>query len=731
MSDYAEFLETKGITVSSVGPTEPGDTHPMLFPFQRDLVRWAVRKGRAALFADTGLGKTLMQLEWARLIGETTLIVAPLSVARQTAREAERIGLDVVYSRDGTVHPLTITNYEMVGHFNAADFGAVVLDESSILKALDGKTRRMLTEMFAATPYRLACTATPAPNDIAELGNHAEFLGIMPHHEMLSAFFVHGSAGPGEKDGWRLKGHASDAFFRWLASWGMAVRRPSDLGYEDDGFALPPLTIRPEFIPSDYVPEGQLFFGGLKGVTDRAQVRKATIEGRVDRVAGIVNASDEQWIVWHGLNAEGDALADAIPGAVMVEGSQSPEDKATALEAFQDGAYRVLITKPSIAGFGMNFQNAHRMAFVGLSDSWESYYQSIRRCWRFGQKEPVEAVVVLSDAEAAIYENVMHKEREALEMQDKLIAHVAAFERDEIAGLPSTFVYETDDTRKDGWHVMLGDSVERVRELADESVDLSVFSPPFMSLFTYSPSERDIGNARDGDEFWNHFGFLVDDLLRVTKPGRNCAVHVQQVPTTVAHDGVTGLRDFRGDVIRGFIDRGWVFHGEVTIDKDPQAQAIRTKAKGLLFVQKDRDRSWLRPAFADYILVFRKPGENAEPIRSDEVSNEDWIEWARPIWYGIRESQTLNAAEAREQADERHIAALQLETVKRCVLLWSNAGDVVLDPFTGIGTTGYVAVQNGRQFIGCELKRSYYEAAVRNIERASNIQTLGLVTDVA
>ena len=729
MTEYADFLTTKRLRVDNVGVTEPGEVNPLLFPFQRDLVRWAVRKGRAALFADTGLGKTFMQLEWARLIGTPTLIVAPLSVARQTIREASKLGLDVVYSRDGGVWPLTITNYEMLEHVDPAQFGAVVLDESSILKSLDGKTRRMLTEMFAKTPYRLACTATPAPNDIAEIGNHAEFLGIMSHAEMLSAFFVHGSLGEGEKDGWRLKGHAEDAFFQWLASWGMAVRRPSDIGYDDEGFALPPLTIRPEFVATDYVPDGQLFFGGLKGVTDRAAVRKNTVSDRVRLAADLVNYSDDQWIVWHGLNAEGDALLAAIPGAVMVEGSQSPEAKAAALEAFQDGQYRVLITKPSIAGFGMNFQNAHRMAFVGLSDSWESYYQSIRRCWRFGQTHPVEAVVVLSDAESAIYENVMRKEEEAKVMQERLIEHVAAFERHELEDRPDEFVYETGETSGEGWRVMLGDSVERIREVPDASIDLSVFSPPFMSLFTYSPSERDIGNARSGDEFWGHFGYLIDDLLRVTKPGRNCAVHVQQVPTTVAHDGVTGLRDFRGDVVRGFVDRGWVFHGEVTIDKDPQAQAIRTKAKGLLFVQKERDRSWLRPAFADYILVFRRPGENAEPIRSDEVSNEDWIEWARPIWYGIRESATLNAAEAREDADERHIAALQLETVRRCVLLWSNAGDTVLDPFTGIGTTGYVAIQNGRKFIGCELKRSYYEAAVRNIGRASNVMTLGL--DVA
>lgn len=285
---YAEFLATKRPVVQAVGPSEPGAANPILFPFQADLVRWAVRKGRAALFADTGLGKTFMQLEWARLMGEPTLIVAPLSVARQTIAEGRKLGLDVTYSRDGSVSGLlTITNYEMVGAFDPDAFGSVVLDESSILKALDGKTRKRLTEMFAGTKYRLACTATPAPNDLAEIGNHAEFLGVMSHREMLSAFFVHGSDDAG-KDGWRLKGHAEDAFFRWLASWGMAVRTPSDIGHSDAGYVLPPLTITPHFVVSDYVPQGQLFFGGLKGITDRSRVRKATVDGRVAEVLRLV-----------------------------------------------------------------------------------------------------------------------------------------------------------------------------------------------------------------------------------------------------------------------------------------------------------------------------------------------------------------------------------------------------------------------------------------------------------
>jgi len=724
---YAAFLASKRLTSPVVGRDLDGMApHPRLFPFQSAIVRWAVRKGRAAVFADTGLGKTFIQLEWARLLGERTLIVAPLSVARQTIREAQKIGLIVRYSRDGTpLAPITITNYEMVEHFDPAKFGAVVLDESSILKALDGKTRRRLTEMFADTPLRLCCTATPAPNDLAEIGNHAEFLGVLTHREMLSAFFVHGSDDSG-KDGWRLKGHAEEAFFRWLASWGMAVRMPSDIGFSDEGYALPPLSIEPSFIPTDYVPEGQLFFGGLKGITDRVAVRRQTLEARCAEAARLVSGSADQWLVWHGLNDEGERLASLIPGAVLVEGSQSPDAKASAMEAFQDGRTQVLVSKPTICGFGMNFQNAHRMAFVGLSDSWEQYYQAIRRSWRFGQTQPVDVRIVLSDAESAIYENVMEKEREAKFMQARLIEHVAEYEREELVGAVEGQAYTTAEAHGDRWKMLLGDSTERLAEVGDATVDLSLFSPPFLSLFTYSPSERDLGNARTEAEFYEHFRYIVDELQRVTKPGRNCVVHVQQVTTTVAHDGVTGQRDFRGDVIRLFMDRGWVFHGEVVIDKDPQAQAIRTKSKALLFVQKERDRSWLRPALADFMLVFRAPGENAVPIRGDQISNDEWIEWARPIWYGIRESATLNAAEAREERDERHIAALQLETVRRAIRLWSNPDDLVLDPFAGIGTTGYVAVQNGRRFVGIELKRSYYEAACRNIERAGGILTLGL-----
>ena len=715
--DYQSFLASKRAIAPAVGvEVDTSEMSEWLFPFQRDITRWAVRKGRAAIFADTGLGKTRMQLEWARLIGERTLILAPLAVARQTVREAASLGLDVTYARsqaeasDG----ITITNYEMLDRFDASQFGAVVLDESSILKGLDGKTRKRLTDAFSETKYRLCCTATPAPNDIAEIANHAEFLGVMSRVMMLSAFFVH------DDEGWRLKGHATTDFYRWLASWGMSVRKPSDIGYSDEGYDLPPLEIIPTFIETDYRPEGMLFSVGLHGIGDRSKVRKATATDRVATTAAMVNASDEQWILWCGLNDEADALAKAIPGAINVQGSDAVDVKVSMVEAFQDGKVRVLVTKPRIAGFGMNFQNAHRMAFVGLNDSWEQYYQSIRRCWRFGQTEPVTAYIILSEAEQDIYHNVMRKEAEAKSMAEQLVEHVREFERAEIAAAESLHDYTTADLKGAAWRMMLGDSCERLGELPTESIDLSVYSPPFQSLYTYSPTERDLGNSATREQFFAHYGFIIAELLRVTKPGRNTCVHVQQLTTTLNADGVIGMKDFRGDVIRAYQDAGWIYHGEVCIDKDPQAQAIRTHSKSLLFVQLRKDSTWSRPALADYILLFRKPGENVVPVHPD-ITNDEWIEWARPIWYGIKESDTLNRAEARENADERHIAALQLGTVERCVRLWSNPGETVLSPFAGIGTEGYESVRLGRRFIGIELKPQYFQVAARNLRRVEDL----------
>lgn len=272
----------------------------------------------------------------------------------------------------------------------------------------------------------------------------------------------------------------------------------------------------------------------------------------------------------------------------------------------------------------------------------------------------------------------------------------------------------------DGWTLTNQDCVDGVGQLAANTVDLSVYSPPFISLYTYTASERDMGNCASAEEFFAHFGFLQRELLRVTKPGRLTCVHVAQVPAMLERDGYIGLKDFRGQTIASFQANGWVYHGEVCIDKDPQAQAIRTKAKGLLFVQMRKDSSWSRPALADYILIFRKPGENAVPVDRERITNEEWIEWARPIWYGIRESDTLQVAEARHEDDERHICPLQLGTIERCIRLWTNPGELVLSPFAGIGSEGYEAIRLGRRFVGFELKPSYASLAAKNLRAAED-----------
>ncbi|MCH8135373.1 MAG: helicase [Proteobacteria bacterium] len=685
-----------------------------LYDFQNDIVRWAIKRGRAAIFADCGLGKTFMQLEWAKSFTGTVLIVAPLSVNDQSVQEAETLGIAVNQTRksDELKPGINITNYEMLSHFIGAELDAIVLDESSILKSLDGKTRKLLLDEFTYIPYRLCCTATPAPNDIAEIANHAHFLGIKTRQEMLACFFVH------DQKGWRLRGHAHDSFYKWMASWSMTLRSPEDLGYDGSRFALPELRIHDLTIATDWRRPGQLFPGDLKGISDRAKVRKASAADRVKASARLIERIDGQIIVWCGLNDESQLISRSLGrDAIEVSGSMSTEEKLKRIQGFLSGKFRVLVTKPKIAGFGMNFQNAHTMVFLGLGDSYETYYQCIRRSYRYGQTKPVDVYVVVTDHEIEIVGNVRRKERQAKTLQDETIKHIRRYEMEELESKDEKESYEVRRFKGENWEIVQGDCVEELKNLNPDSVDMSVYSPPFIALYTYSDSDRDMGNSTSPEQFFKHFKFAVQELLKVTKPGRLTCVHVAQVATTLVSNGVIGIKDFRGQVCELFTGSGWIYHGEICIDKDPQAQAIRTHAKGLLFVQLKKDGSWLRPALADYILVFRKPGENAIPIKP-EISNDQWISWARPIWYGIRETETLNVKPAKDDKDDRHVCPLQLGVIERCIKLWSNPGDLILSPFAGIGSEGYVAIKEKRRFIGIELKPLYADTAVKNLKKA-------------
>jgi len=749
--DYKNFLQSKAVKVKDYGK-QPGEVNLILFPFQRDVVRWAVRRGRAAIFLDTGLGKTFCQLEWARLMDEMTLIIAPLSVARQTVREAAKLDIQIKYVReqsevdDGRIF---ITNYEMVDNLDISSFGAVVLDESSILKAISGKTRQKLTELCSDVPYRLCCTATPAPNDYTEIGNHAEFLGICSQQEMLSRFFVNankehtynidgksyhrkGSNAAGTE--WRLKHHAEEAFFQWLASWAMTMMKPSDLGYDDDGFILPELTVTPMFVEAEYTPTDQLFFTRLHGIEDRTKIRKMTIEQRFEMLKEVLaSAPDEQWIIWCGLDDESNLLAKSLSGAVEVKGSDKPEDKAQAFEDFQDGKFRILITKIKIGGYGMNFQNAHKMIFFGMNDSWEAFYQAIRREWRYRQQSAVDVYLILSDIESEIYRNVMRKDAMAKRLRAKLIENITIYEKGELKMTDDNIqsVYQEQEVKGVHFTAKLGDSCIRLAEIADNSIDLTVYSPPFADLFTYSPSERDLGNSRDSAEFFEHYKFIIGELLRVTKPGRLSCVHTSDIAAMASRDGYIGVKDFPGEVIRAHEALGWTFTGRAFVQKNPQAQAIRVKSKALLFVQLRKDSSDSRPALVDQVLIFKKPGENAVPItpvEHGELDNETWIEWANGIWLGISESDTLQFTKARDTGDEKHICPLQLGTIERCIKLYSNPGETVLTPFLGIGSEAYQAIRFGRSAIGIELKESYFNTAVKNLQRAEATYRVDLFT---
>lgn len=439
MTDYTDFVTTKLRAVPPVGITRQIDLIDGLFPHQIDLVRWALRRGRAAIFADTGLGKTRMQVAWADVVNRETggdlLILAPLAVAQQTVAEAAACGVTITHAHDASeIRPgINITNYDRLHKFDTARFVGVVLDESSVIKHHSSKTLQALLEAFSRTPYRLCATATPAPNDWTELSTHAEFLGIRSRAEMLAEFFVHDG---GDTQTWRVKGHARQIFWRWVASWGVMLRSPADLGYDASDYNLPPLHVHQHTVESehDQAETGFLFAMEATDLMERRNARKASLAARVQECAALVNASDEPWIVWCDLNAEGDALCASIPDAVEIRGADAEEVKEQRLMDFINGRIRVLVTKSSIAGWGLNFQHCRNVAFVGVTDSWEAYYQAVRRCYRFGQKREVHVHIFASEQEGSVVANLKRKEADAKAMGDALASEVIYSVRDELMG---------------------------------------------------------------------------------------------------------------------------------------------------------------------------------------------------------------------------------------------------------------------------------------------------------
>lgn len=416
--NYNDFLKNKRFVLESSGfDIDKSELNPMLYDFQKDIVRWALKKGKACIFADCGLGKTPMQLSWAYQVhkhtGGMVMILAPLAVAAQTKREAEKFGYiaKVVENQEQCIPGINITNYEKLDKFTANKFVGIVLDESSILKSYSGKVRTSIIQNFHDVPYKLACTATPAPNDYMELGNHSEFCGVMTRTEMLSMFFVHDG---GQTSKWRLKGHAEDVFWQWLATFSVFVDNPRNIGYEAKGYDLPKLNIKEIIVDNNEpVPDSLT-------LAERRKARKDSLLLRCEKAAGLVNSSDDQWLVWCNLNDESHKLHELINESVEVEGSDKDTYKSKAMLDFSNGNSKCLVTKPKIAGFGMNWQNCHNMIFTGLSDSYEQYYQALRRCWRFGQEHEVNVYIVISSKEGCVKENIERKQADFLKMQSEM-----------------------------------------------------------------------------------------------------------------------------------------------------------------------------------------------------------------------------------------------------------------------------------------------------------------------
>lgn len=723
--DYDEFIASKAVKEVPTGHN-PSELNEHLFDFQHAIVTWAVRRGRAAIFADTGLGKTLMQLSWAQEVQRHTngivVILAPLAVSEQTIEQGRTFGIEVTRIPAGespNAPGIWITNYERIGILNFDSFHGVVLDESSILKSQDGKTRTHIIDVCRAVPYKLSCTATPSPNDFEELGNQCEFLGVMTRTEMLATYFVNDT---GDTGTWRLKGWGASKFWEWMGTWSVVLRNPSDLGFNGDKYNLPPMDYHEHVVQGGATAD--LFAKPAMTMTERRQAQRESITERCKRLADIVNAEpDEPWILWTHLNDEAETLASLIPGSVNVQGSDSPEVKAANMMRFSHGEIRVLISKPKICGFGMNWQHCARMGFVGMNDSFEGFYQAVRRCYRFGQNRNVQVHIVIAENEGMVLANIKRKEQQHHEISANMIEHMMDIMNNELKGTTNVKEeYREDVYQSERFTVHLSDCVKLARKLDDNSIDYSVFSPPFADLFVYSNSDHDMGNCKNDAEFVAQLRYLITELFRVIKPGRNVSFHCMNLPTTKMRQGYIGLRDFRGDLIRAFQDAGFIYHSEVAIWKDPVVAMQRTKALGLLHKTIRENASMSRMGLPDYVVTMRKPGDCEERVtHGEDLPVMLWQKYASPIWDDIDQGRTLNRLPARDENDEKHMCPLQLDVIERCIHLWTNPDDLIFSPFTGIGSEGYCAVKMGRRFIGSELKPQYWQLAVENIKEAAEI----------
>ncbi len=712
--EYMEFLNKKQKAHELTGfDVDESTLNKHLFDFQRHIIKKALKAGKYAIFADCGLGKTLMQLEWANQVSKKTnapvLILAPLAVSGQTINEGKKFGISIVKYTGGN-EPIQISNYEQLDNIDCSIFSGIVLDESSILKNYSGAYRNLIIENFDKTGYKLACTATPSPNDELEIGNHAEFLNIMTSQDMRAMYFTTDKEIiKGEK--YRLKRHAEKAFYKWISTWAIMISTPCDIGFNNAGYLLPGVNYIEKQIKTGDRENGLLFNSVSVSATDFNNELRLTKIERLSEVSKIVNSSSENFIIWIKQNEEGEELKKLIPDAIEVKGSDTQEYKEKMLLGFGNNEFRVLITKTKIGMFGLNYQNCRNQIFASLDFSFEALYQAIRRSLRYGQKNEVNIYLITTDTMQNVINSIKEKQRKFIKMQTEMknaiINNSIEFKEEK----ENKIIKIADAT------LILGDCVEEVSKLEDCSIDYSFSSPPFGALYVFSSDPKDMSNVKNNDEFLAQYEFLIKQLYRVLKPGRLVSIHMMQSTTLLGRDGFYSIVDFRGDLIRLYQKCGFHFHAENMIRKDPKTAAIRTKNRQLMWGTTKKDSAIVRPGLADYILTFKKPGQNQEPIKND-IPFDLWCEIAEPVWINVNEGDTIDYAHGRGNEDERHITATQLQPIEWCYLMWTNKGDTVLSPFNGVGSEGYVAIKMDRKYIGIELKESYFDLACKNIESA-------------
>lgn len=802
-----EFIgKAPAITERVVAPSS------YLFDYQAWIVRRAVQRERFAIFAGTGLGKSAMGLDWARIItehhGGRTLIVAPLNVCRQWITEAVKFygaALPVADLTDRkrleewcrTGSGIGITNYEKFDradtpgetndveqagggvvnlkyqHGDVLDVQAVILDESSALKSF-GSRKFSILRAFDGVRYKLCLSATPAPNQRTEFAQHALFLGyVRSTTEYLTAYFVN-------RDGdWEMKPHALEAWIANLASWGVFLTDPRKWGFTDYA-ELPELV---ELFPVVPLTEDQVAAARLHEVGDQPSIFGATPGGITSRTkmmqiahgfeldAGKVvaryDAHKPEWIaakaadhaphqviVWVTFDEEGDALAALIPDAVHLSGRTSRKVRDDTIEAFRAGdGPRVLILKPVMFGFGVNLQSCHVQVFSTITDSFERYWQCVRRSLRYGQEHPVVVYVPLTQLDEAICQNTMNKQstftKDAAVIEDAVVAKLRPADTSEVRNTDIHPAAHLDGAEGETWTMIHADSVAHLPTVAPHTFDMAIFSPPFAALYAYSKALGDMGNVRADAEFRLQWRWFAEALLPTIKPGRIVAIHAKEIIRFANTHGFRHCYDFPSDLRDGFTAAGFRYQRRITIWKNPQLEATRNKETSLLHVTALRDAVNSMPQTGEYLMIFTAPGDNETPIRHEraewtfehhtEVMNSIWPEPATPaeheaemwrqfvhpdaandvaVWNGIRETDVLTARTAKEAPDEKHVCPLQLGLIDRAVRLWTNPGELVLSPFGGIGSEGHASLLAGRRFYGVELKESYWRQACVNLRRA-------------